>query len=122
MRGPASFIKIHYMGNNPFSIKPYDQYVWSVYTVVCITFFIFTLQRENRLQQAEDRLKELQEKVDSEFKNVFLQYDLELEKEKETSMKLEYELENQVCCLYKLWSNLGEKNGIIIIMSSNIMF
>ncbi|XP_017350530.1 cilia- and flagella-associated protein 57 isoform X1 [Ictalurus punctatus] len=65
--------------------------------------------RENRLQQAEDRLKELQEKVDSEFKNVFLQYDLELEKEKETSMKLEYELENQMMQFCKITEEIQDQ-------------
>ncbi|KAF4092135.1 hypothetical protein AMELA_G00017440 [Ameiurus melas] len=65
--------------------------------------------REHKLQQTEDRLKELQGKVDSEFKNVFLQYELELKKEKETSMKLEYELENQMMQFCKITEEIQDQ-------------
>lgn len=83
---------------------------------MCITFSIFYLQQQDKLQQTEERLKELQEKVDSESKYIFPQYDQELQEEKETSRQLEYELENQVCGLRFVYISCGIFFFNVIIM------
>lgn len=64
---------------------------------VCI---FFTLQEQDKSRYAEEKLKELQEKVDSNFKHVLLQKDQELQAEKETNEHLQDEMklmEKQVC-------------------------
>lgn len=56
----------------------------------------------------EQKLKDLQEKFDSEFKDVFLQYAQELQAEKEINKALQDEkklMEKQVCALRVfMWS------------------
>lgn len=90
---------------DPFSIKPSCQYCWSVYTVVCISFSIFTLQQQYKLQHTEEKLKELQEIVESRYKNILFEYSQKLQMEREARMKLENEtklMEKQVCGLFML--------------------
>ncbi|XP_017339117.1 cilia- and flagella-associated protein 57 isoform X2 [Ictalurus punctatus] len=65
--------------------------------------------QQDKLQQTEERLKELQGKVDSESKYIFPQYDQELQEEKETSRQLEYELENQTMQFCKIKEEIQDQ-------------
>lgn len=69
------------------------------------SFSIFTLQQQYKLQHTEEKLKELQEIVESRCKNILFEYSQKLQVEREARMKLENEtklMEKQVCGLFML--------------------
>ncbi|XP_060739669.1 cilia- and flagella-associated protein 57-like [Tachysurus vachellii] len=65
-------------------------------------------QEQDKTRYAEEKLKELQEKVDSNFKDVFLQKDQELQAEKETNERLQDEMKLMEKQVMQFWKVKGE--------------
>ncbi|XP_047674912.1 cilia- and flagella-associated protein 57-like [Tachysurus fulvidraco] len=65
-------------------------------------------QEQDKTRYAEEKLEELQEKVDSNFKDVLLQKDQELQAEKETNERLQDEMKLMEKQIMQFWKVKGE--------------